>query len=156
MTSENAETQNLLAQFLASWTAGSAEPRSGVPEAELTKFEERHCVRLPVEFKTYLRRANGMQQDDMDSERLIRFYGIDEILRAPNGDVHGGDHAAYFVFADFMIGSHEYAIALVGPHYGEIAIVDDTGPPRPVANSFVDFMTKYVHSPDVLSRGRPR
>jgi hypothetical protein len=56
------------------------------------------------------------------------------------------------VFADFMIGSHEYAIALAGRDYGRVAIVDDTGPPRIVAESFVDFVDKYLHSPAALWR----
>jgi hypothetical protein len=153
---ENAEAADLLAQFLASWVAGSAEPRRGVTEAELTTFEERHGVRLPAEFKTYLRRANGMQQGEMDSERLVQFYGVDEIVRVPSEDIGREDRTGYFAFADFMIGSHEYAIALAGPHYGEVAIVDDAGPLRRVAKSFPDFMTKYVHSPEVIWRGEPR
>jgi SMI1 / KNR4 family (SUKH-1) len=147
-----AKEEDLLVRFLASWFAGSAEPRTGASEADVREFEGRHALRLPAEFEAYIRRANGMQSGEMDSERLIRFYGIDEMAPLA-GDEVGGDHyAGYFVFADFMIGSHEYAIALAGPHYGKVAIADDTGPPRIVAESFVDFMDKYLHAPAALWR----
>jgi hypothetical protein len=153
---KNAGAEDLLDEFLGSWVAGSAEPRSGVTEVELANFEELHGVRLPVAFRTYLLRANGMQQGEMDSEHLIRFYGIDEIARVPMGKLGRDDQTGYFVFADFMIGSHEYAIALAGPRYGEIVIVDDAEPPRQVAESFPDFMTRYVHSPQMIWRSVTR
>jgi len=147
------ETEELLAEFLASWVAGSVAPRSGVPDTELTRFEKQYGVTLPVQFRSYLRRANGMPQGEMDGEHLVRFYGIDEIGRVPVENIGRDDNSWYFAFADFMVGSHEYAIALSGPRYGEIAIVDDTGPPRRVAKSFSDFMTKYVHSSEEIWRG---
>jgi hypothetical protein len=150
---QNAKEEGLLDQFLASWVSGSAEPRSGVPEVELAEFEAQHSVELPDAFRTYLRRANGMQEDEMDSERLVRFYGVDEIVPVPSENTGRDDRTGYFAFADFMVGSHEYAIALAGPHYGEVAIVDDAGPLRLVAKSFPDFMTMYVHSPEAIWRG---
>jgi hypothetical protein len=137
-----------LSEFLASWSAASAEARRGASAADVRALEERYNVHLPEEFSAYLQRANGMRDGDMDSERLIHFYGLDRISPVGVDDEEG----RYFVFADFMIGSHEYAIALAGSHYGSVAIVDDTGPPRIVADSFVDFVDKYLHSPSALWR----
>lgn len=88
-----------------------------------------------------------MAQGDMDSERLIRFYGIDEVRPVASD---AGAYVGYFAFADFMIGSHEYAIALAGDQYGKVAIVDDTGSPRIVAESFVEFIDKYLHAPETI------
>jgi hypothetical protein len=149
---EGDEVQELLTQFLATWTAGSVEPRNGVPEIDLLKFEQRNGVRLPVGFRMYLRRANGMREGEMDNERLVRFYGIDEITALPSANTDP-DVPRYFTFADFMIGSHEYAIGLSGANYDEVVIIEDNGAPRHVADSFSEFMAKYVRSPETIWRG---
>lgn len=112
------------------------------------------CVRLPEEFRAYLERANGMRDGDMDSERMIHFYGLDRLVPIASNETGSDEDGHYFIFADFMIGSHEYAFALAGRDYGRIAIVDDSRPPRVVANSFVDFMEKYLHSPASLWRAK--
>jgi hypothetical protein len=135
--------------FLGSWPPSSAG--RGASSAELDDLEERYHVRLPSEFRAYLERANGMHDADMDRERLIHFYGVDLIVPAEGGAAGAapeGQH--YFVFADFMVGSHEYAIALAGPDYGTIAIVGDAEMPRVVAESFLDFVDKYLNSPATL------
>jgi SMI1 / KNR4 family (SUKH-1) len=143
-----------LGEFLASWSAASAEARRGASAAEVSELEKRYDVRLPEEFRAYFERANGMREGDMDDERLIHFYGLDRLSPVAGNEAGRGEGGRYFVFADFMIGSHEYAIALSGRDYGRIAIVDDTEPPRIVADSFVDFVDKYLHSPAALWRAK--
>lgn len=139
-----------LDEFLASWSASSALAQGGASAEDLSELEERHGVRLPDEFRAYLQRANGMRDGDMDSERLIHFYGLDLIRPVATNEVGAANDGQYFVFADFMIGSHEYAIGVAGSDYGKVAIVDDAGPPRIVADSFVDFVEKYLDSPAML------
>ena len=77
-------------------------------------------------------------------EHLIRFWPLAEIR--PVADVEG---LGYFVFADWSISAHEYAIGLSTPACPDVTLM--SGPkPRFIAPTFATFLTMYLSDPASL------
>ena len=111
----------------------------GVDAEQIAAFEERYAVVLPSDFKTFLSIMDGM---DVFDDKGMRFWPLSEI--APLEDFQG-----FFVFADFMIESHVYALNLRASDAPARVVLFDSEEPAPVAVSFLDFLSDY------LSTGRP-
>ena len=79
---------------------------------------------------------------------FIRFWQLAEIVPAA-GQLENTDaiaYAGYFVFADWSISAHEYA---VHSENGGVALI---GGPQPtvIASSFSVFLDLYLNDPDAL------
>jgi hypothetical protein len=76
----------------------------GASESELTEFELNNQIHLPVSLKNLWQSTNGLVYD----HELIRFWPLEELAKLqgvpPLMD--------YFLFADYLVESHYYAVHL--------------------------------------------
>ena len=149
---------------LAYWARSNAYAEPGASEAELAAFEAANSVRLPPAFAELYRAANGNHGD----ANLTRFWPLAEVKRLTN-DPKGSWEAMlpgardYFVFADYLISSHLYAVRLArvrgtsGTDDGDrvlwvIPALHGIGAAyAEVAGSFAEFLHDYVRDPDALN-----
>lgn len=137
--------ENMLTRLVQFWqSAGVA--RSGVLPDALKRFEERYNVTLPDDAQRYLKAVDGMEEGSGDAE-LFRFLPLSEVqpvsalFEAPGSPA---DH--YFVFVDYCIGSHFYAINLDrGQTHGSVARVYGPDQIHPAWASIDDFLAAYLH-----------
>jgi hypothetical protein len=142
------------------WETLGTEPRIGVSATEFDSFERRHSVRLPTSVRSFYEFVNGMEEGQTDDE-LISFWSLARLDTVPAllSDFRGiPDYGAisdklpespsYFVFADYSIWCHIYAMRLT----------DDPGQPAdvvwisgdlwyPLSSSFEAFLRSYAELP---------
>src|SRR5438093_4136727 len=97
--------EELLTQLARRWNEQGIQTEPPASAAELRMFESRFRVQCPYDFSTYIKTLGGMKEAEWD-EHLIRFWPLREIR--PVDDVPA--HLRLFVFADYSISAHEYAI----------------------------------------------
>jgi hypothetical protein len=151
---------DLLTLIRNRWYRLGAEPRTGVSAEEIAAFERRHSVRLPASVRSFFEFTDGMTEGLTDEE-LIGFWSLSQLGNVPAvlSDFRGipdyGTIAAnlpggqsYFVFADYSIWCHVYAVRLT----------DDSGQPADVIwicgakwcslySSFEAFLHAYAELP---------
>jgi len=124
------------------------EPESpGIDDKPLSDLERRYDVRLPKDFRAYLKAA--MPAGNVWDDEGTRWWPLDEIksVREECGSQAGycpdeGDDRR-LVFADFLIWCHAWAIDCSdGPDRGKVRIL--AGIDRNVADSFDDFLDRYM------------
>ena len=128
------------------WTRQGVRLRPGASEEEMAAFEARYGVRLPSDLREYFAAADGF--DGSTDDETITFLGLDEVK--PLGEywspeVEGGN--SYFVFADFLISSHVYAVRLArdAGAGNPVAVVYDRELVE-AAGSFSEFVAGYLES----------
>ena len=104
------------------WAVCGVRVRPGVRPKEIRAFESRYRVVLPLDLRDYFMTVDGMERWESDEdmleflhlgavksvpEELARFRGIPDYGNIVNTLSNA---ERYFVIADFMIGSHVYAI----------------------------------------------
>jgi hypothetical protein len=148
-------------QALAYWATSNAQPAPGASDAELAAFEAAHGVRLPPAFAALYRRADGNGGGDGN---LTRFWPLAEVRPLPEEEPEAGweavlpDAREYFVFADYMIWSHAYAVRLTAGGSGDrvLWVFHPGGGRGPecaeVAASFEEFLADYTRDPDAICR----
>lgn len=146
---------NRVASLVARWRARGLRIRAGANELDLERFEGEHHLVLPADLRAFLVVANGMESEEIDPDTQIRFWSLSEIRSVAeelSGEVDLPDRLdAFFVFADYSLWAHAYAIRLS-------AIPDETNPvvivggdePIQVATSFSHFLEKYLEDPNQL------
>src|SRR5262249_51632366 len=104
---------------------------------------------LPDDFAAYFRTIDGMDTAQSDQHE-IRFWPLSEV-RPLTTELNGAtsQSAGLFVFADFLLWSHAYAIRLADGKANEIVIVGGDAPIR-IADSFIEFLTAYCRQPELL------
>jgi hypothetical protein len=131
--------------------------RPGASELAIHAFEHEHQVHMPRDFSDYLCAVDGMDDTDSDNE-LMSFLPLAQIrpVHEAIGEAlpdNSADHSVpprCFVFIDYLIGSHFYAIAmgddadLPGVVY---RVLDANWHKDIVASSFRDFMARYAQDP---------
>lgn len=133
------------------WLTNGVELRPGVSEQAIEQFEKRHGVLLPLDLRDYFLTLDGTGQNQMD-DGMLAWWSLDEVT--PLADVEKSvelEHSQqYFVFADFLISSHHYAIGLFPERAEKNPVVSTSDHPIPViADSFSDFLRKHLeHSGD--------
>ncbi len=120
----------------------------GASESELVAFEAKHSVRLPEDLRDYLATVNGFDGSEhwMTDDEVITFLGLGDMK--PLNDywspaITGGD--SYFVFADYSIAAHVFAIRLSKASVSKndvVVVYDDR--PLEVADSFSKFVEGYL------------
>jgi hypothetical protein len=132
-----------------------------VTDNDIDAFESIHRVRIPTDFAQYFRSLDGMNDGDTD-QHGIRFWPLANVRQATS-ELETLDPAAFaglFVFADFMLWSHAYAIRIGSQGGSEVALVADQGTsqgspakitaPIPIAPSFGEFLFLYLREPESL------
>ena len=99
------------------WLSHNIAFNDGVSAASLADFERRSGVVLPRDMRDYFLAVNGMQEGVTDDE-MIRFWPLEEVKSLPAGapDYATADYIdtpqSVFLFADYSIWAHAYAIRL--------------------------------------------
>ena len=142
-------TSHPLLILLARWGAQGLKPRRGATESEIQRFEKGKRVLLPADFRAFLSAIDGMEIDVMDPETQIRFWPLAEIQSVAEelGEPRGREThwAGLFIFADYSLWAHGYAIRLTEDPHGTNPVVIVGGDiPLQVATSFSHFLEKYV------------
>jgi SMI1 / KNR4 family (SUKH-1) len=142
----------LAEQVLRFWSSVGLTIRPGVSEAALAEFEARYGVVLPPDMRAYFKAVDGMN-GEMDDQRMVTFWPLEQVKRVTD-ELPGEPrkHESYFLFADFLIWSHGYAIRLSADSEAAnpVVIVPADGTTRRVAESFSDFITRYLADDQAL------
>ncbi len=131
--------------------AANAHQNPGASQENLAAFEDRHGVRLPAAFVALYRKADGNAGD----ENLTRLWPLAEIHRlSESNDLRGelgalpSDAREYFIFADYLIFSHVYAVRLTSDGRDDRVLwVLDATQRAEIAPSFESFLRAYADDP---------
>jgi TonB family protein len=139
----------ILAEMGRRWAADGFGRGPSLTEADVAAFEARHGRGLPADARAYFLALNGFAGCAAMDEELLTFWNLSRVRplseEAPSLNVP--DAESYFVFVDYLIWSHAYALRL---HPGEnptaeVVFVDD-GRPVVVAGSLTEFLEGYLRS----------
>lgn len=99
------------------WFSHDVKFNTGVSESDLAGFEHKFGVSLPYDLRDYFLTVNGMSEEASDNE-MIRFWMLEEVKplttgapRYANTD-YVKDPESLFLFADYSLWAHAYAIRL--------------------------------------------
>ena len=138
------------------WASLGVEINRGVSTEELTVFESKYSVRLPADLRDYFLTVDGMAEDVTD-DSLIRFWPLNEVKPVTEEAPAFSDSSyileaeSLFVFADFCIWSHAYAIRLSSDNESPNPVFVIGGEqPEKMFDSFSDLVASYLIDPDRL------
>ena len=138
------------------WVSLGVEINPGVSTAELTAFESKYHVSLPADLRDYFLTVDGMAEGVSD-DALIRFWALNEVKpiteEAPlfSDSTYISEPESLFVFADYCIWSHAYAIRLSSETESPNPVFVIGGEqPEKVFDSFSDLVTSYLSDPERL------
>ena len=141
------------------WLRQGVKLNVGASEDELASFEAKYRVRLPSDLRDYFAAANGFDGSEtwMTDDEVITFLGLEEVK--PMSEYWSPDVAdadSYFVFADYSLAAHVYAISLndLGDR-SAVVVVYDTKPIR-VAGSFSEFVEGYLGNNNAVLYPEPQ
>lgn len=131
------------------WERHGVGLRAGATAVEIEGFERKHGIELPQDLADYFRAVDGMGEDEAD-QLGIRFWSLHELRRvvAELPTPEAGRFQEYFVFADYSMWAHGYAVRLGQPEDDVIIVGGDQA--IAVAASFGEFLQLYLTEPDRL------
>jgi hypothetical protein len=146
---------NPSADVLRLWTETGVVVRPGVSALVLDQWEERHGVRLGSELRAYFGTMDGMDEATMDLEAFT-FWPLHKLVNlgrefadVPRGLAHP---ETYYVFAEWLIDSHHYAIQLSPAHGASGKVVCAMGHLHyEIASSFDEFLRAYLADPESVA-----
>jgi uncharacterized protein DUF2442/SMI1/KNR4 family protein SUKH-1 len=128
-------------------TQGIANPQ--LPTSlDLAAFEARHGIRLPTAVAEYFLRVNGTKEGrfGMEDTDLVSFWHLEQIETL--AVVSPGDPtpaaSSLFVFADWSIEAHAWAVRLSADVTDATPVMITYGPAQEVASSFEEFLQGYL------------
>ena len=137
------------------WLSQGIEVNPGVAKEELTAFEFKYQVSLPADLRDYFLTVDGMAQGFTDNA-LIRFWSLNEVKPIPEEAVDYS-HPSYieeaeslFLFADYCIWSHAYAIRLSSTEASNPIIIIGDETPTTIFGSFSELVSSYLTDADLL------
>ena len=143
-----ASYHSLLESLRKKWLAKGILHGHGASEAEIEEFQERHQVVLPPDVRAYFALLNGttIGAYGMEDEDLLGFWHLDQVRTfAEQGVVDAPDASKSFVFADHSIWVYAFALRLSKNPAAPTSVVVDIGsPPTHVADSFAEFIERYL------------
>jgi hypothetical protein len=149
-------THETIERINARWAAEGIAIRPGNSPESLAAFEARYQVVLPPAVREYFAAVDG-SGDDSDEE-LLRFWPLEEVIPIAEGS--GRDRAElpelehWFLFADFLICSHTYAVRLTpDPGNGGTVAAFNGLDMEVQAGSFALFLERYLFEPKRLALG---
>jgi SMI1 / KNR4 family (SUKH-1) len=118
---------------------------------EVASVEDQLQVKFPWSLSELLLNANGMKPNTAD-EQQFRFFSIAEI-RLVVSELPEADwnlHRDYYVFAEFSLWSHGYAVRLDDTRAMDSVVL--VGGPLPIliARSFSEFLALYLSNSNLL------
>jgi hypothetical protein len=138
------------------WLSRGLEVNPGVSKEKLSQFESRYQVSLPADLRDYFLTVDGMAEGVTD-DALIRFWSLNEVKPIPAEAPEFArpsyirEAESLFVFADYSIWAHAYAIRLSSSTENANPIVVIGGEkPIKVFDSFSDLVSSYLIDPDRL------
>ena len=145
------------------WSSIGAGVRPGVAQTSLESFESKYDITLPGDFRDYFSTIDGMEEGCWDNE-MIRFWQLHCVKSVPEALSHFAgvpdysriarrlsEASSYFVFADFLIWSHVYAIKLGSRRPDRNQILWICGSKHHlIAESFSDFLQMYLENSDSI------
>jgi hypothetical protein len=145
-------------RLIERWAHAGLSIMPGASEHALQAFEAKHNMALPADFRGYLAHVGGDALDacmgNCGAEDYYIFWSLDRVRSVRDecgngGDLlpHGEDPQQHFIFADWLLWSHAYAICLGARQSGRIAIVASKDHRRFVADSFTEFVDAYLRDP---------
>ena len=135
----------MLSELPVRWSRQGISFGPGASVPEITAFESRFHATCPEDFAAYLSRVGGMSVPGEMDEHLIRFLPLSELHPVAEGAAF---LSGYFVFADYSISAHAYAIRLTPPRH-DVALIHDPGS-RVIAPDFTAFLELYLENPRAL------
>lgn len=143
-------------QLKERWSSQNVETNPGVTENDLKAFEPKYAVSFPSDLRDYFLTINGMAEGVSDVA-LIRFWPLNEVKPIPEAANDYADPSyipdaeSLFLFADYCIWSHAYAIRLSSScdASNSIVIIGDERP-TVMFNSFSELVAEYLKDPDRL------
>ena len=138
------------------WLSQGIEINPGVSKRDLTVFESRYQVSLPADLRDYFLTVDGMA-DGATDDAQIRFWPLNEVKPIPEGAPGYSDPSyiqeaeSLFLFADYCIWAHAYAIRLStnSESPNPIIIIGDEKPTE-IFDSFSALVSNYLSDPDRL------
>ena len=130
------------------WIEAGCGIRPGVTDDDIARFASVHDVGLPIDVAAYFRAVDGMHEGEHDMH-VIRFWPLAEMKPALS-ELPEGDQglASYFVFADYSLWAHAYAVRLgAGP--SDVVLVG-AEKPFALAPTFAEFLDVYIARPELL------
>ena len=132
------------------WLRQGVKLNPGSSEDELAAFEAKYRVRLPSDLREYFAAANGFDGSEtwMTDDEVITFLGLNEVRPLSEyWSPEVADADSYFVFADYSLVAHVYAVRLVNDSGtgNAVAVVYDDRPVK-VASSFTEFVAGYLEN----------
>jgi hypothetical protein len=143
----------LLPLVKAEWKQHGVAPRPGASGVEIAAFERAHGILLSVDVADYFRAVDGMNETEADQFGIC-FWSLKK-MRAAREEIpaaHAAAFESYFVFADYSLWAHGYAVRL-GEAGDDVIIVGDESPVS-IAPSFAAFFELYLQQPDRLFPAR--
>lgn len=137
------------------WLSQGIEVNPGVSKEELTAFESKYQVSLPADLRDYFLTVDGMAQGVTD-DALIRFWSLNEVKPVPeeapdySDPSYIEDAESLFLFADYCIWSHAYAIRLSSTEASNAIIVIGDETPTRMFGSFSELVSNYLTDADLL------
>jgi SMI1 / KNR4 family (SUKH-1) len=130
------------------WLRQGIKLRPGATEEELTAFKAKYKIRLPQDLREYLATVDGFDGSEhwMTDNEVITFLGLDEMKPlCEYWSPTVADSHSYFVFADYSLAAHVYAIRLDASMRGnDVVVVYDRT--VAVARSFSEFIEGYLEN----------
>jgi SMI1 / KNR4 family (SUKH-1) len=131
------------------WLRHGIKLKQGASEDELAAFEAEYHVRLPEDVREYFSAVNGFDGSEhwMTDENVITFLALNEMK--PLSEAWSPkivDAASYFVFADYSLSAHIYAIRLSNDSENDnpVVVAYDEENLVKVASSFSEFVQGYI------------
>jgi hypothetical protein len=137
------DLRNLLSAVRTHWGASDLEAARPATPQDVTAFEQRYNVRLPLDLREYFLTLNGgiLGHDGSADNELISFWRLDQVEPlAPSGIDRG-----LFAFADWSIDAHVYAIQLSADASAATPVYIFGGDQLiPAASSVAEFVRGYL------------
>lgn len=129
----------------AKWIAAGVAVNDPATPVALDRFEKKHHIPLPCEFKDYLLTVNGMQDGQVD-EDLVSFLSLEAIDQGANCKEISATELE-MVVAEFSIYSHCYVLRVSRSRDRSPVFVTDGEHEKEIAGSFNDFVNQYLSNP---------
>jgi hypothetical protein len=143
------------------WLRHGIKLNRGASESDIAVFESKYHVRLPKEMREYFAAVNGFDGSKhwMTDENVITFLALGEIKPLSEAwSPKVADAASYFVFADYSLSAHVYAIRLLNDSEGDnpVVVAYDDENLIGVASSFSEFVQGYLEDNNAILFPEPQ
>ena len=156
MTESIEHTLDTLCEFLR--TQGLTA-NGGAGADEIAAFERRYNIRLPDDVRAYFERVNGVVggRDGAWDDEMIALWELSDV-RPLNEEIENcltPSAEQYFVFADWSIWAHGYALRLSAAEKEAPIFIASNPQVERVADSFDDFLRGYIRREPLVLFGAP-